>query len=295
MDDLQLALIQTSAEMPKLKALSIDFLPATEDLDLEKGDPQPGFVQDIYNRGQLEEIRVLKVGMNKYSVVAGNKRVAAIRQLHERLPEDKRWDTVRAIVINDNSEAVITASVASNHQRKLNVVTDIKGIRFLKSKYPLMGDKAMALSLGMPLQTLKKRLKLFQLSDVLLDALIARKFTVKAAEYLATRPGLWAGAIAAIAENKTVSMDSLVDLERVKHQENINAVADRLFPQLPDVDTEQIDANTQVLLGVALMDDQFNIVTPVMDDGRETAEQFDDHIKHAPSGTSFQKVYIYNS
>jgi len=287
MDDLQLALIQTNVEMPKLKALSIDFLPATEDLDLEKGDPQPGFVQDIYNRGQLEEVRVLKVGLNKYSVIAGNKRVAAIRQLHERLPEDTRWNTVRAIVINDNSEAIMTSAVASNHQRKLNVVTDIKGIRFLKSKYPLMGEKAMALSLGMPLQTLKKRLKLFQLNDTLLDALLARKFTVKAAEYLATRPGLWAGAIAAIAENKTVSMDSLTDLERVRHQENINSVSDQLFPILPDIDTEQI-SNEMVLLGVALTDGN-NFITNLL-----SIEEMENYLSANPVMTGWQKVYIYN-
>jgi len=213
--------------------------------------------------------------------------VAAIRQLHERLPEDARWSTVRAIVINDNSEAVITSSVASNHQRKLNVVTDIKGIRFLKSKYPLMGEKAMALSLGMPLQTLKKRMKLFQLNDMLIEALIARKYTVKVAEYLATRPGLWAGAVAAIAENKTVSMDALTDLERVKHQENINSVSDQLFPILPELDTEQI-SNEMVLLGVALIEgDKF--VTNML-----SIEDMENYQSANPETEVFQKVYIYN-
>jgi ParB-like chromosome segregation protein Spo0J len=294
--ELQLALIQTSHTMPKLKRIPLSDLPATEELDLEKGQPDASFVQDLINRGQLEPITVIKLAPSKFSVIAGNKRIAAIRQINELMP-DKGFDAVLAMVVNDNAEAAITGAVASNNQRHGNAITDLKGIRYLAEKYPTMGEKQIALSLGMNLQTFRRRKKLLKLNDLLLAEVMNGRITVTVAEYVADRLYLQDPVIAKLAEKKVVSMDDLKGLQRVRKQDRVDNSAQQLLPgivpPLPADDTEQI-SNEIILLGVALMNDQGQIVSPVLaDDDPDTEIAFNALIEGLPVGTEVFEVYIY--
>lgn len=276
--EIQLALIKTEPTMPKLKKIALTELPALDELDLEKGQPDNALVQDIVNRGQLNPILVIKVGVNKYSIVDGNKRLASFIKLNE-IDENGGYDKILAMVVNESEEAAMTAAVASNQMRKGNAITDLKGIRYLQEKYPAMGDKAMAMSLGMNLGTFKRRKKLIVLSDVILDAIYEGKVSVPVAEFIADRPYLQAGAIAKLAEKKVVSMDSLKDLERNRKSDLVANNADQLgldmpVPAIPDDfpatqpnarDIAIVEELGLVLYGVIVLVNKI-ILTPILDE-----------------------------
>jgi ParB-like chromosome segregation protein Spo0J len=287
---LQLALIKAEGKNPKLKKISLTELPSLEELDLEKGQPDNAFVQDIVNRGQLEPITVISIAPNKYSIVAGNKRTAAFIRLNE-FDDSGDYNKILAMVVNESEEAAVTGAVASNQMRHANAITDLKGIKYLAEKYPSMGDKAVALSLGMNLGTFKRRKKLLKLNDILFQAMVEGKVAIKVAEFIADRLYLQDGAIAKIAEDKVVSMESLKELERNRKNELVASKADQLglgiqVPAIPVTDAQIVEEKGLTLLGVAyLHGSQF--VSEVLEEQSEEAQKFEDDM--------LQKVYVFGS
>jgi ParB-like chromosome segregation protein Spo0J len=297
--DIQLPLIKTKVNNKKLVRVLLSDLPSNDKLDLPKGQPTAEFVQDIINRGLLEPIVVIKIG-KEYLIESGNKRVAAMRKIQELIPDTDEYNAIWAIVKSDATEVSMMSSVASNHMRQDNVITDMRVIRHLIDKYPNMDEKQMATALGMSIQTLRRRKKLLRVSDVIMDSLIAGKISTGVAEALAGEgKDVQNQAIAQIIEKGKVSLEDIKVFQRERKQTNVDALAPTLFPILPElteetVDTEQI-SDGLVLLGVALMDENGVFLSPCLaNDDPDTQIEFTRISSEHPGSASIQEVYIYN-
>lgn len=304
MTDIQIPLMSEGKPQPKYKLIPLNHLPATEDLDL----PQEWkwikipFIQDLMARGQREPIILTNLGDGRYFVEAGNKRIAAIREIHEELlPDNPVFAKVKAIVQEDEYEVSLLASVASNHQRHGNALTDLKAIRYLMKKYPNMSEKSMARALGMSLQTLKRRKKLFALNDILLNGLETGQIGTRVAEELSKSTAhVQAKAVELLTlGKKKISLDDVKETKKVSRDNTISAVSDQVFPQaaIPqlEVDENQI-SNEFTLLGITIMDEYGRILIPeVMDpDDPETEERIEKASKEVPGSVAVQHIYIYN-
>jgi len=286
--EIQLPLIKTKVNDKKLVRILLADLPSNEKLDLPKGQPTAEFVQDIINRGLLEPIVVVKVG-DSYQIESGNKRVAACRKIQELIPDTDEWNAIWAVVKSDATEVSMLSSVASNHMRQDNVITDLRVITHLIEKYPNMDEKQMATALGMSIQTLRRRKKLLVVNDVIMDALTAGKIGTGTAEALAGESkDVQNLAIAQIIEKGKVSLDDIKGFQQERKQLNFDTLAPKLFPDIGEpVDTEQI-SNEMVLLGVALTEGN-NFITNML-----SVEEMENYLSANPDMAGFQKVYVYN-
>jgi len=294
--DIQLPLIKTKTNEKKLVRVLLTDLPPNEELDLPKGQPTQEFVQDIVNRGQLEPIVLIKTGKT-YLIESGNKRIAALRKIQELIPDTDEYNAIWAIVKSDGAETSMLSSVASNHMRQDNIITDLRVITHLVAKYPNMDEKQMATALGMSIQTLRRRKKLLVLNDVLLDSLKAGKISSGVAEALAGESkDVQNKAIAQVMEKGKISLEDIKEFQRVRKAEVIEDHAQMLFPHMPEpVDEEQIDSTEPVLLGVALMDENGVFLTPCLaDDDPDTQLVFTEESSKHPGSANIQEVYIYN-
>jgi hypothetical protein len=220
--DLQLPLIQLKGKLPQIANVALDRLPSNEDLHIPRGHPTHEFVQDILNRGQLDPIRLARLADNSFFVIAGRKRIAAFRLLCEQFPDDDRWSSIQAVISSEEDEAAILASSASNNMQHENVLTDLFSIQYLTGKYPGMDQKAMAAALGMSLQTLRKRIRLFKLDYIFTDLLERGNLTVSVAEEIASLPGTMQAKLHPILKEKgKISSEDVRQVQMVRKQETV--------------------------------------------------------------------------
>lgn len=290
-DGFQLPLVTSQVTDRNLQEIPIEELPLNEKLTLEDGEPSAEFVSDILMRGQLVEVELV-VTPGGYFVISGNRRIAAIRKCHEMLPDDPRFNKVRAFVSDEDLSVARVKAVVDNHMRSDNTLTDIEGINLVYGEFPNISDKGAAKTLGMTVQTLRKLKKIVQLNNTVLDAYKAGKISRAVAAEIASAPkSIQAKATVAIAKGEKLSVAKIVDMERETRTAMIDKKADQLFPGL---EIEVLASEPEkVFLGVALMDNLNRIITEVITDLDGADQYFEQVYSQLPSGVTAMKVFVY--
>jgi len=244
---LQLPLLKFTNEGLELVQIPLDDLPASSTFKVPKGHPTQEFVQNILENGQREPIRVSYSYRSGYFVVAGRRRIMAIRKLNEEFPDDERFKTVMAVVSEESDDAVVAASAASNNMRSENPLSDLEAIKYFQEKNPSIDDKALARILGIPLQTLKKRKALLKLDSLLMTEFEAGNIAIGAAEAAAKMPiAIQADLYTTLRKKGHLSAEDVTDAQRVRVQETADTQLE--LPLLDDdVETQEISTSSYVL------------------------------------------------
>jgi ParB-like chromosome segregation protein Spo0J len=278
--DLQLPLIELTNEDLKIIQIPLDELPASSTFRVPKGHPTQEFVQDILEHGQREPIRVSHDYGGGYFVMAGRRRVMAIRKLQETLPEDGRWNTVLAVSSEEQSDdAMIGAMSASNNMRSDNPLSDLEAIKYFQEKYPGLGNKALAKLLGMSLQTLKKRLTLTKLDSLLMTEYEQGKIATGAAEEAAKLPvSMQSKLYVTLRQKGHLSVEDVQDAQRVRVQETGETQLE--LPVLGDFEEEKVETEPVGLkVDLELLKQQQMNLIKTIDDPAYLSEKQLEHLR----------------
>ncbi|WP_285295545.1 ParB/RepB/Spo0J family partition protein [Aureimonas altamirensis] len=156
--------------------------PSTE--NVRRTNSQAGILElaaSIESHGLIQNLTVRKGAKGKYEVVAGARRLAALRLLDKEGRFDKNL-AIPCNVITDAADAEI--SLAENMMRQsMNPVDEIEAFRKLAEDG--MTPEAIGDRFGMSHMTVRRRLKLAHLSPRILDAMRTDDITQQQAEALA--------------------------------------------------------------------------------------------------------------
>jgi ParB/RepB/Spo0J family partition protein len=228
--DIQMPLIQFGEIKSKLVMIPIDQLPPNE--ELMSPFPQREFIEDIASRGVLVPIQVTKVGPGKFYVIAGRRRIKAVRQLGKLDPGNSKWNTIQALIVDAPDEAAILAASAENNRRSDNVLSDLQALNYLQSKDPNMSIANLAKFSGMSQGTVKSRLKLKKLDPILMQGLCDGRLSPASAEECVKLQDKQGEAVALFLKEGNLSLEDVRDLQRVRVTQTVENENQLVFPDL---------------------------------------------------------------
>lgn len=159
--------------------LSVDFLPADDELP---GEPAPALVASMKQHGYIRElgpVALSRLPQGGYRVIDGRRRIKTARKL--------RIDPIPVCISPDGAifDPIILAATANN-ARSANPLTDLEAILKLAKTHD---DKAIARELSLPVQVVRRRLKLASLDRELFDAMFGGYIKISIAERIAGLSG----------------------------------------------------------------------------------------------------------
>ncbi len=127
--------------------------------------------QSIKQYGIMQPISIRKIMTNYYEIVAGERRLRAVKQLG--------LETIPAIIVNVTEKDSAVLALVENLQREnLNYIEEAKGYAHLISDYDLK-QQDLAKQLGKGQSTIANKLRLLQLSDevqkILLESTLSER------------------------------------------------------------------------------------------------------------------------
>ena len=149
---------------------SVKELPV-EDINPGRFQPRTNFDEEklleltnsIKNHGVLSPILVREVGLNKYEVIAGERRL--------RASKNAGLKTIPTLVDQKQDKDALESALIENLQREdLNAVEEARGYDRLKREFGLTQDE-VATATGKARSTIANSLRLLQLSPSILDLL----------------------------------------------------------------------------------------------------------------------------
>lgn len=221
----------------KLIKIALNDLPANE--YLLSPAPTRELIEDISVRGQTTPIQVTLDDNDKYIVIAGRRRVKAIRLLHEAMPD--QWKTVDAIVIDAplDTRSILGLSSVENNLRTDNPLTDLQAIQYLIKNNPQISEPEIARQTGIPIARIRKRLKLNKLIPEINQAVINNDININVAEDIAKlSPGKQQQLYNSFLQKGKITKEDVVDVQRTAVQENVNTLPD--FPAVEEEAVEEI-------------------------------------------------------
>jgi ParB family chromosome partitioning protein len=172
----------SSQSKQSLKKILLSDLPPDEALLSDA--PSRELIEDIGIRGQQDPILVTLDQSGKYIVIAGRRRIKALRVLLSANPEAVK--TVNAIIFTDiDQTSVLNMAAIENNLRSENPLTDLQAITNLMDKNPGISFSEISRQTGIPISRVKKRLKLVNLAPEIKQAVVDNKITTNVAENIA--------------------------------------------------------------------------------------------------------------
>jgi len=186
---------------------SVKELPV-EDINPGRFQPRTNFDEEklleltnsIKNHGVLSPILVREVGLNKYEVIAGERRL--------RASKNAGLKTIPTLIDQKQDKDALESALIENLQREdLNAVEEARGYDRLKREFGLTQDEVAA-STGKARSTIANSLRLLSLSAKVLDMLSSGKIEKGHAKLLASMDPLEAEKAANnIVKNKLTVKD----------------------------------------------------------------------------------------
>ena len=186
---------------------SIKELPV-EDINPGRFQPRTNFDEEklleltnsIKNHGVLSPILVREVGLNKYEVIAGERRL--------RASKNAGLKTIPTLIDQKQDKDALESALIENLQREdLNAVEEARGYDRLKREFGLTQDEVAA-STGKARSTIANSLRLLSLPAKVLDMLSTGKIEKGHAKLLASMNPLEAEKVAKnIIKNKLTVKD----------------------------------------------------------------------------------------
>lgn len=164
---------------------SVKELPV-EDINPGRFQPRTSFDEEklleltnsIKNHGVLSPILVREVGLNKYEVIAGERRL--------RASKNAGFKTIPTLVDQKQDKDALESALIENLQREdLNAVEEARGYDRLKREFGLTQDEVAA-STGKARSTIANSLRLLSLPAKVLDMLSSGKIEKGHAKLLAS-------------------------------------------------------------------------------------------------------------
>ena len=168
---------------------SVKELPV-EDLNPGRFQPRTNFDEEklleltnsIKNHGVLSPILVREVGLNKYEVIAGERRL--------RASKNAGLKTIPTLIDQKQDKDALESALIENLQREdLNAVEEARGYDRLKREFGLTQDEVAA-STGKARSTIANSLRLLSLPAKVLDMLSSGKIEKGHAKLLASMDAL---------------------------------------------------------------------------------------------------------
>ena len=215
----------------KLIKIKLDQLPPNE--VLLSPNPTRELIEDISIRGQTTPIQVTLDANGNYIVIAGRRRIKALRALHEAMPD--KWTTVNAILIETPLDAYSILGFASveNNLRTENPLTDLQAIKYLMDNNPQISEQEISRQTGIPIARIRKRLKLNKLIPEIAKAVINGDIAISVAEETTKlNHSKQEQLLNIFLEKGKISKEDVIDVQRAVVQENANTL-----PDFPDIDT----------------------------------------------------------
>ena len=170
----------TNNNKKSVKELSV------EDINPGRFQPRTNFDEEklleltnsIKNHGVLSPILVREVGLNKYEVIAGERRL--------RASKNAGLETIPTLVDQKQDKDALESALIENLQREdLNAVEEARGYDRLKREFGLTQDE-VATSTGKARSTIANSLRLLSLPAKVLDMLSSGKIEKGHAKLLAS-------------------------------------------------------------------------------------------------------------
>jgi len=244
----QLPIVNLNKDSKKsLIKIKLADLPPNEQL-ISPGSPKElnPLIESISLHGQTDPIEVTKDANGNYIVIAGRRRIKALRVLNEACPDD--WKTVDAICYSDIGPATIhSLSTIENNVRNENPLTDLEAIEYFQKTNPGISLSDISKHTGIPVSRIKKRLRLLSLLPEIKNMVYGEKVTVSVAENIAKlSQSKQEELIRKYAEKGKLSNDDVLEVQRAVVQNNAN-----LLPSFEDLETYQEE---EILGYVGLVD-----------------------------------------
>lgn len=132
--------------------------------------------QTIHTHGMIQPIVVREIEKGKYELIAGERRLRAIKELE--------WETVPSIIRDMNDTETASVALIENIQREeLTVIEEAKAYEQLLELHSLT-QEALAQRLGKSQSTIANRIRLLKLPEEVQNALLERKITERHARAL---------------------------------------------------------------------------------------------------------------
>ena len=247
----------------KLIKISLDQLPPNN--ALLSPNPTRELIEDISVRGQTTPIQVTKDANGNYIVIAGRRRIKAIRQLHEAIPE--KWTTVDAVLVDAplDSYSVLGLSSVENNLRTDNPLTDLQAIKYLMDNNPQISEQEISRQTGIPIARIRKRLKLNKLIPEIAKAVINGDVAISVAEE-ATKlnHSKQEQLLHIFLEKGKISREDVVKAQQAVVQENANT--------LPDFPIFDVPAEEEIVLGYVVLTQLNTFVTQCLCNIEEAIE-----------------------
>ena len=173
------------AKTPTITKKSVKELPV-EDINPGRFQPRTNFDEEklleltnsIKNHGVLSPILVREVGLNKYEVIAGERRL--------RASKNAGLKTIPTLIDQKQDKDALESALIENLQREdLNAVEEARGYDRLKREFGLTQDEVAA-STGKARSTIANSLRLLSLPAKVLDMLSSGQIEKGHAKLLAS-------------------------------------------------------------------------------------------------------------
>jgi hypothetical protein len=195
-------------------------------------EPGAGLVGNIRRIGLLNPITVVRTtnrpvnGQVEYTLVAGRRRVAAMRQIRGV------GGIVPANVFPPGTPLSLAhaMSISENAQRRPNPLTDLRAIEELIQQGASQED--IARELHLPIGTIRSRMRLAALIPELREAMEADRMSPSTGERAARLNASQQATLFAeanIADGGRITMDDVAALLRVNTAEQVEALPDAVF------------------------------------------------------------------
>lgn len=214
-----------------LRVVKLAELPGND--DLVGVDPTDAFVESVKALGILQPVALVEVDPAdpraelagvKYQVAAGRRRIKTARLLE--------FDEVPALVFAHGTQPVDVAALVENTHRKSNAASEVDALRHLDERLRAAGealtDKALALRLGLPVATVKKRRRLLSLDGVLFGAFMRGGMKSGVAEAASKLSPTRQAELVKLAQKSAIAGGNarlVVDAKMVRHVRETGAVA----------------------------------------------------------------------
>lgn len=217
-------------------------------MDAEIGPvPTKAFIASVEKFGVVQPIAVRKSKRGNrgvYEIIDGRRRIRAAKICGRK--------KIAACVYEQGFDFGDTMLIALNNLRSSNPVAELQAIEGLLKKGA--SESEITRATGLPIGTIRKRLKLQNLDVTLLDALRDGKIAVSVAERMATLPQPSQEILVGkFSENEKVTANDVLQVRSVQMEEEISTIPMEVF---------EVEAEPWQKQVIARLDETIKIIPP---------------------------------
>lgn len=256
------------------------YVPTLQQIPLSRiiGDslqPSERFVESIRSLGLIQPIAVVDDGDGDFSLVAGRRRVGALRQIAlerdaNEAPDES--DLVPALVYPHGTPRHVASamSISENVQRSANPLTDLQAIESMVRAGA--SEQDIADQLHLPIGTIRSRMRLASLRPALRSALEQGTMAPSTAERAAGLDSTRQRELERVlTRDGRITAADVSELLRVRTDQMAAELPDSIFHAVGEGSTEELRAGESDNIGVAAVPGI--IPLPTLDESGLPSEQ----------------------